>query len=208
MNDSKIESLQNTVRIQFPQQYSHCTFVCGDVNTELPHVLGTIPWRQGGRAVCFIDPYATQTKWSTLEAFRGTASDVLFPTSALIRLLPRKKLPDPTNALRLDDFFGDSTWRSLYENPQASQLALFGDESNENLKREEGGSRLLHYTKERLSTIFPGVFGPGILKTPRNTPLFALFALVSNNSLAALGPARRIAESLIHAINDTEGRRP
>lgn len=210
MSRAKIESLQAAVRTQFPRQYPRCTFVRGDVNTELPNTLGAIPWRQGGRAVCFIDPYATQTKWSTLEAFRGTASDVwyLFPTSALIRLLPRKKLPDPTNALRLDDFFGDSAWRSLYENPQASQLALFGDESNENLKREEGGSRLLRYTKERLSTIFPGVFGPGILKTPRNTPLFALFALVSNNSPAALGPARRIAESLIHAINDTEGRRP
>ncbi len=124
----------------------------------------------------------------------------------IIRLLPRFKMPENPNQHKLDVFFGDSSWQKLYSNPHSNQLSLF-DSTESEVERKEGPDELLSYTKTRLKTVFPGVFGPGILKTSGNAPLFALFALVSNPSSSALNIAERISEHLIREINDFGGKR-
>ena len=115
-------------------------------------------------------------------------------------------MPENPNQHKPDVFFGDSSWQKLYSNPHSNQLSLF-DSTESEVERKEGPDELLSYTKTRLKTVFPGVFGPGILKTSGNAPLFALFALVSNPSSSALNIAERISEHLIREINDFGGKR-
>ena len=49
------------------------------------------------RGVLFLDPFATQVQWSTIEtiaSFNALDTWILFPTSAVARMLPTSKKPD------------------------------------------------------------------------------------------------------------------
>lgn len=79
------------------------------------------------RGVPFLDPFATEVEWSTLERIAGVnALDtwILFPVSAIVRMLPASRRPDeisPKWATRLTNVFGDESWRQLYhENPRGT----------------------------------------------------------------------------------------
>ena len=53
-------------------------------------------WRRY-RGVLFLDPFATEVEWATIEkiaSFKALDTWILFPTSAIARMLPRKKEPD------------------------------------------------------------------------------------------------------------------
>ena len=72
----------------------------------------------------------TEVEWSTIKTIAGfNALDtwILFPTSAIARMLPRSKKPDDIGVgwvNRLTKVFGDESWRNLYqETPQGN---LFG----------------------------------------------------------------------------------
>ena len=99
---------------------------------------------QEWRSVLFLDPFATQIHWSTIEAVAGfEALDtwILFPTSAVARMLPNSRRPDdiePKWADRLTSVFGNESWRHLYQ--QSRQASLFGDPG---LERTEGVDGLL-----------------------------------------------------------------
>ena len=99
---------------------------------------------QEWRGVLFLDPFATQIHWSTIEAVAGfEALDtwILFPTSAVARMLPMSKKPDdiePKWAARLTSVFGNESWRHLYQ--QSPQGDLFGEPG---LERTEGVDGLL-----------------------------------------------------------------
>lgn len=198
----KIKSLEENVRRLFPEQFSKCEFVQGDVNSALPKCLRSINWGTG-RAVTFLDPCSTQLRWTTMEAFSGTKSDVwcLFPIEAIMRMLPTDHIPDDSWAKRLDVVFGDSLWREIYFQPNLNQLDLFGG-VDERFIRDKGIEQVVSYVIDRYKTIFPCVMEPGILRGTNNHPLFALFALVANQSEAAIKRARAIAGHLLKGIND------
>ena len=86
-------------------------------------------WRYT-RGVLFLDPFATEVKWATIEkiaSFKALDTWILFPTSAITRMLPRNKKPDdlsPSFAESLTKIYGDESWRELYQTP--SQTSLFG----------------------------------------------------------------------------------
>lgn len=196
----KIGTLRNRIAETYPDQLRKCHFIEDDVNKALPALLRSIDW-QTGRAVSFIDPCATQLKWSTLKAFEGTCSDVwlLFPLSAIIRLLPRENLPNDGNARRLDTIFGNSDWRNIYYDPAEIQPRLF-DDGDQLFERHSGTQELLQYATKRFEEIFPTVLEPGMLRNEKNSVLFALYALISNKSNAAQKVAKGIASHLIRAL--------
>ena len=77
-------------------------------------------WRSW-RGVLFLDPFATEVEWSTIEKIsRFDALDtwILFPVSAIARMLPVSMEPDKVSeswASRLTTIFGDESWRNLYK---------------------------------------------------------------------------------------------
>lgn len=198
-----MNALRKRISAVYPDLLDRCEFICGDVNDVLPHLLSSIEWFRV-RAVCFIDPCATQTAWTTIEAFRGTCCDtwLLFPVSAVIRMLPADKQPKPGVQRSLSRIFGDDGWKSLYSDrhdTQPSIYSLLGDEEPE-WTRQRGIEGLSKYYRSRLQDAFPAVFGPATLRMTGNSPLFQLYAFVPNSNKRAQQIAGRIASSLIRKI--------
>ena len=157
-------------------------------------------WR-AWRGVLFLDPFATEVEWDTIEKIAGfNALDtwILFPISAITRMLPTSKNPDDVSvrwADRLTRIYGDESWRALYYfSPQQS---LFGDEQYQRDPGTEGISRIY---KNKLRDLF----GPRFMETSKtfmnskNSPLFEFVFCAGNPSGA--GIAKRIAKHILDAM--------
>ena len=190
-------ALKYRISEAYPDYLYRCHFIQGDVNEVLPRLLSKIPWRTA-RGVAFIDPYATQMKWCTVESFQGTCCDfwMLFPLSAIMRLLPLSHRPNEGWAAKLTTIFGDEGWKDVYH--EKKQLSIFAEEDP--YERAQGIDGLLAYATQRYKETFPGVWGPGILRTSQNSPLFALYAIVPNESSKARKASGGIASHLIKRI--------
>ena len=107
------------------------------------------------RGVLFLDPFATEVAWSTIEriaGFKALDTWILFPVSAITRMLPRSRLPDeidPRWATRLTTVFGDDSWRELYQERQ--QQSLFGEPG---VERDPGSHGLLPIYQKQLRKLF------------------------------------------------------
>jgi three-Cys-motif partner protein len=171
---------------------------CGDANVELEELCAE-SWR-ARRAVVFLDPFATEVHWSTLEAIAKTrAMDtwILFPLMAVNRMLTtRGKIPGSWSK-RIDDVFGTPGWRDrIYA--QRPSIGLFGQDETELFKRriEEIGK----YFLERLKGIFAGVAErTKILTNSTNSPLFLLCFAAASPSGAKT--AIKIANDLMKGID-------
>lgn len=201
LDEDKLSALRLRIADEHPDYLDRCEFLQGDVNEVLPKRLHSIPWERA-RGVAFIDPYATQMEWLTVEAFKGTRCDfwMLFPLSAIMRMLPRSHMPGDEWAAKLTRVFGDEGWKAVYN--ERRQLSLFGDADP--YERESGVNGLLEYATQRYEEVFPGVWGPGILRTTQNSPLFALYAIVPNESEQAIKISGRIAKHLLSQIEGTD----
>jgi len=149
----------------------------------------------------FLDPFGAQVDWATIQAIGQTnALDtwILFPVSAIQRLLPRFRKPDEISAkwaTRLDRIYGGSDWRDLYS--PAEQLPLLGPRRE---AREAGVAGLLHIYRHQLKKRFGARFldQSAPLKNSRGAPLFELLFFVGN--FVGIGPAKRIATHLLKEI--------
>ena len=150
------------------------------------------------RGVLFLDPFATEVEWATIEkiaSFKALDTWILFPTSAIARMLPKKREPDSISlewANRLNRIYGDESWRDLYSvNPQ---ISLFGDEEQQ---RPEGIDGLIEIYKTKLTQLFGDRFleKSRTLKNSKNSALFEFLFCVGNPK--GIGPARRIAEHIL-----------
>ena len=157
-------------------------------------------WRKW-RGVLFLDPFGTEVAWSTIEkiaGFRALDTWILFPISAIARLLPLFKRPDDISdawANRLNEVFGDDSWRKLYQ--KSPQGELFGPARDE---REPGVDGLLNIYKTKLSKLFGNRFleRTKTLKNSKNSPLFEFIFCVGNQN--GTGPAKRIAGHLLRDL--------
>ena len=154
-------------------------------------------WRRY-RGVLFLDPFATEVEWETIEQIASCeALDtwILFPTSAIARMLPKKREPDNISQKwvnRLNRIYGDESWRDLYS--ISPQLSLFGDEEQQ---RPEGIDGLIEIYKSKLDQLFGDRFlnQSRTLKNSKNSALFEFLFCVGNPN--GIGPARRIAEHIL-----------
>ena len=143
----------------------------------------------------FLDPFATELLWSTVEALAGTQIVdcwILFPLGAVVRLMPLKHDPNPELACRLDRVFGGRQhwYNSLYQSTE--QLPLFGEQS---LERSGGHKKVTDLYRQRLNAVFEKVAPARILRNSKNAPLFALYFAASNKKGADI--AVRIADHLL-----------
>lgn len=158
-------------------------------------------WRMC-RGVLFLDPFGAQVDWITIEAIAGyKAFDtwILFPTSAITRMLPRSRMPDdisPQWAQTLTMVYGDeSIWRAMYE--ESRQGELFNNERR--LVREAGPKKLINIYKGGLRELFDRRFleQSRTLRNSRNSPLYEFMFCVGSDRPTAIRLAKKIAKHLL-----------
>lgn len=175
------------------------------INDDANHAITKIcrqEWSRSRRATIFLDPFALQLRWSTIEDIAQTEGMdmwMLFPAMGVNRMLPRSGEVPEVWAQRLTETFGDSTWRQEFyavtEQPQGELFAEYQGDGKESKLGDPFG-RLSRYVTRRLKTVFAdAVESPLVLKTESNSPLFLLCFAVANKRGAPI--AKRIAEHII-----------
>lgn len=193
-NADHADSLKQMIKDDFSDRYEQCKIINGDANEFL------LSWsdrlKPMDRAVVFLDPYGMAVKWTTIEKLASTQKVdlwMLFPSSSVIRMLPRQGPPDETWSKRLTELFGDESWRDEFY-PQERQKDLFGEYTA--ISREVTEETVSDYLLRRLKQIFSGVVEtPLVLRNSRQSPLFMLVFAAGNPRGAA--PAISIAGDII-----------
>ena len=190
--------LETLVETDYPQRKSNVTIRKGeDCNTVLLELCQkAIDWRNY-RAVLFLDPYAADVRWETLQAVSNTgAIDVwyLFPFSAVNRMMTKDGNIDPKWREKLNSIFGDNSWEQKFyeENPQ---ISMFDTPS---IMRNVSIDKLKNYIEERLGTLFPKVSQHSrVLYNSKRSPLFMFCFAVSNPDYKAQGLALKVANYIL-----------
>ena len=157
-------------------------------------------WKNN-RGVLFLDPFATEVEWATIEkiaSFNALDTWILFPTSAIARMLPRSKKPDDISAglaSSLTRIYGDESWRGLYGRPV--QTDMFDQEKE---VREGDPKELIEIYKGKLTELFEDRFlkESRELKNSRGGPLFEFMFCAGNPSGKVI--AKRIAKHIIERM--------
>mgnify|MGYP001143487517 FL=1 len=148
----------------------------------------------------FLDPYALELEWSVLEQANNTKIlDIwyLFPLNALTRNLPKKKTLTENTKQKLNTILGTTEWETklYHENPQ---ISMFGDIEYERVNFDE----LVLFVKNRLSATFAYVSPKSkILKNSKNSALFILFFIMTNNSPKAISLGSKVVNDIFSKID-------
>ena len=173
----------------------------GDANTVLPSWckdqntnLG-VPW-DGERAVILLDPFGTQVNWSTVEAIAATKSAhiwILFPLTAVSRMLPKEAMPKQGIGRSLDRIFGGQMWQKLYRTELVGSRLVQSEVSHS--KDVRGGNcEIVEAYLDRLRSIFEHVSARPKWLYARGHPQFVfMFASAVSDKLGqcAAGIAQR-----------------
>ena len=152
------------------------------------------------RAVVFLDPFATEVSWAMVEGMAKTQKIdcwILFPLSAIARMMPRRSEPSAELSNQLDRIFGGrELWQDLYSTSPQPRLPLpFFEDQFEQI-RSSGSSQIAHRYRDRLESIFEKVAPSGReFKNSKNSPIFQLFFAASNPKGAKI--AVNIAKHII-----------
>ena len=153
-------------------------------------------WREW-RGVLFLDPFATEVEWATIKKIAGfEALDawILFPISAIARILPVKQPPEGVLANSLNRIFSDGQWQELYS--KSPQMALFDEDPHQ---REQGVNKIINLYKGKLKTLFSDRFmeKTKTFKNSKNSPLFEFIFCAGHPRGAIL--AKKIAGHILNA---------
>ena len=203
-DSQKARELQDMINCEFPQMRRIVTIYCGDANDKIAEIISNVDWRYN-RGLLFLDPYATQVNWATLENVAQTKSiDVwyLFPFSALERMLPKNGKYDKWEDC-IDRLLGDSGWRKEFykKDPQMTLFDLFpdpGQSDGERMVKDANPDHIKEYILSRLGTIFPCVSKHAwIFRNSRNSPMFLFCFAIASESPKAQGLALRMADYIL-----------
>ena len=203
-DSQKAGELQNMINSEFPQMRGIVTIYCGDANDKLAEIISNVDWRYN-RGLLFLDPYATQVNWATLENVAQTKSiDVwyLFPFSALERMLPKNGKYDKWEDC-IDRLLGDAGWRKEFykKDPQMTLFDLFpepGQSDGERMVKDANPDYIKEYILSRLGTIFPCVSKHALIfRNSRNSPMFLFCFAIASESPKAQGLALRMADYIL-----------
>jgi three-Cys-motif partner protein len=182
------------LKAAFPDKGADIVIQAAEANAYLQDICGK-SWDKR-RAVLFIDPFGMQLTWDTVKAVAKTeAIDtwILFPVSAVNRLLKKDgNIPDGWRR-RLDTMFGESDWFDVFFPREKS--ALFGDEMV--IRRKAAGmDRIGGYFNKRLCAVFADVApNPYTLRNTNGIPLFLLCFAAGNPRAAKT--AIKIAQDIL-----------
>ena len=204
-DEQKAAELRNMVNTEFSHLTRIVTICCGDANEKLAQIIKDVDWRYN-RGLLFLDPYATQVNWTTLENVAKTKFiDVwyLFPFSALERMLAKNGKYEKWEDC-IDRLLGDSGWQTEFykKDPQQTLFDMFSDETilhrEEKMIKDANPEHIKDYIISRLETIFPCVSKhPRIFRNSKRSPMFLFCFAISNESPAAQKLALRIADHIL-----------
>lgn len=184
------------LRVEFPDQAAKITIEKADANSYLQKLCLERSWKDH-RAVLFIDPFGMQLTWETVAAIGKTkAIDtwILFPVSAVNRLLKKDGNIPATWRRRLDIMFGEDLWFEAFFSEDKSKR-LFETEGTQR-RKVSNMDRIGQYFNRRLATAFAGVApNPYTLKNKSGAPLFLLCFAAANPN--AVTPAIKIAQDIL-----------
>ena len=148
------------------------------------------------RAVVFLDPFATSVSWTTIEAIARTQKIdcwILFPRSAITRMMPVENQPSEALAEHLDRIFGGREhWEDFYHD--SPQLSFFYDRPSQ--ERSRGSQQIADCYYRRLESVFHRVAPTRrVFRNSKNSPMFELFFGASNP--AGAGRAIPIADHIL-----------
>lgn len=146
------------------------------------------------RGVLFLDPFGTEVDWNTMEQIAKFTLDtwILYPTSAIIRLLPKYQLPDyhPGWSDKLNRIFGGDGWRCLYD--KDPQQKLVGEPD----PLRKSAADISNLYKEKLRELFEERFLNETRPLKRkNSVLFELMFCVGDPS--GINIAERVVRHLL-----------
>lgn len=204
INEQRIVTLERRVKEEFPAQHRKIIFSSQDAN-KLLETLDSV-WaedRSKWRGVIFIDPFAMQLDWGSLESIAKTGIlDVwyLFPIMALNRMLTKDGQIDESWKAKITGFLGTEEWEErIYS--KAAQLNLF--DNDEKVKLNIVGLR--DYVISRFKDIFPTVSDHAVvLRNTNKSPLFILCFMASNPSEKARNASLRVANHLLKNLEELE----
>lgn len=159
-----------------------------DANAALPGFCESLG--NYDRAVVFLDPFATQVSWSTVEKIALTKKIdcwILFPLMAIARMMPTSRRPTDALARQLDRIFGERKyWNEIYSESPQQQLPGLSDEPTQ--ERLQGSEHIAQCYRNRLESVFVKVAPtPRTFRNSKNSPMFELFFAASNKGGAVRG---------------------
>ncbi len=197
LDQNRISDLKNAIKLQFPQKYSKVHFIAGDSNVKILEIVSKITVYD--RCLMFLDPYALELNWKTLEAIsKCCVVDLwyLFPLS-LIRLIEKQRKISESNKHIVSSILGTEEWLDeLFV--KSEQINIF-DEDNDDIYGRIDYESILDYIKSRFATIFPYVSPETkILRNEeKNSPMFMLCFMMTNTSQRAQQLASTLVKSII-----------
>lgn len=177
VNAAKVGELEK-LRDAYPDKRGQIQIVRGDANEEIISYCNRERWR-AVRAVMFLDPFATEVRWTTIEtiaATQGVDLWYLFPLMAVNRLLAG----DPAKAFeqRLDAVFGGHEWRNAF---YRKRRPGFFDHPDGDVEKACNMRAIGDYFRSKLRSVFAGVAQTRcVLRNHRGSPLFQFFFAASN----------------------------
>jgi len=174
-----------------------------DANEFTQSVLTQIDWISH-RGVIFLDPFATEVKWETMKqiaSFNALDTWVLFPISAVSRMLPTSKEPGEVFTQwvdRLNTIFGNADWHRIYEERTQGSLQI-----EDFIARDKGVQavkQIAQIYKDRLKELFGArlLNASKTLNGPNNAPLFEFIFCAGHPK--GIPAAHRIAAHIIDKI--------
>ena len=192
-NSAKIEELEK-LKQDHPQK--DIAIVQEDANSFVQNYCSSMT--RSERAVVFLDPFATQTDWKTIEAIAQTKQVdvwILFPVMAVNRLLAND--PDKVCKNALDRVFGTEDWFDAFYQKH-TENDIFG-QSLETIRKACNIAAIGDFYQKQLQKVFEKVAPRHrILKNSRQSPLFLFFFAASNPKGA--GIAVTIANHILENI--------
>lgn len=194
INDERISALKALIMERFPDKMDKVHFINGNSNIELRKILSNI--KVTDRCLLFLDPYSLELDWEIIEEIsKYEVIDLwyLFPLNAISRIIPKDRSKLNKNEKLITKILGTEEWEdTLYE--VDIQENFWGTKT----KKRVEFNKLKDYIKERFCTLFPFVYNKDIILTneDKNSPLFLLCFMMTNNSEKATSLASRIIDGI------------
>lgn len=197
-NDTNRFETLRCVRDDFPHLKDRIVELKGDCNHRLPQVMESLTPKEH-RAVVFLDPYGLQLNWETVKLLaRSQIADVwiLFPVSAVNRVLRKDSAFPVAWESRLDRLFGDTAWREAFY--AVNHQVEFFEDIAEPSRKIATFEAIEAFYRKRLTEIFAKV-APSCqrLYSSSGQHLFSLFFACSNPNPTAHNLAVKIAKYIL-----------
>lgn len=196
LDKNRIEELKANISLSYPQKLQKVHFVNGDSNQTLLDVVNKITVRD--RCLMFLDPYALELNWITLETIsKCGVIDLwyLFPLS-LIRLINKDGNINDGNKEKITKILGTDDWvKQLFV--YSPQISIFDKPTKQRISYKA----VIDYILSRFKTIFPYVSPKSkmLINVQKNAPMFLLCFMMTNTSIKAVSAADRIVKSVVES---------